>query len=189
MCHFITAVLPRKANLKLADEIARRHHRQMAPLANASIEEQLRKDEAYFCTTSPKAMCDCGTCLGWFVSQNKRRAGPMDAAAETARLRRKKWSDTKIERWLEQKKADADSWLRNDAEDLENSKLVDDWFELLSELLQSRATPYVGLLLHLYSGSLGARLILKGRTESRISKLGRTTLASMEEDVLYVFRA
>lgn len=183
MCRFVTAVLPRAANAGLADEIARRHHRQMAPLASSRISRWLYQDEACFSTTPDSAMCDCDTALGWHARALARRPGPQDLDSGSTGAPCRSWSDAGFERWLELKQGS-----EADAADPESSPLLDDWFALLSELLRSGATPYVGLLLHGDSGEPGEPIQLKGRNESRLSQRGRTTLASMDEDQLYVFR-
>lgn len=183
MCRFVTAVLPRAANAGLADEIARRHRRQMAPLASSRISRWLYQDEACFSTTPDSAMCDCDTALGWHARELARQPGPQDLDSGGGAAPSRTWSDAGVERWLELKQG-------REAEeaDPENSPLLDDWFALLSELLRSGATPYVGLLLHEDSPEPGDHIQLKGRSESRLSQRGRATLASMDENLLYVFR-
>ena len=67
-------------------------------------------------------------------------------------LHPKGWSETKISRWLAQKQAvnARDDRVRSTRE----NPHTDDWKALIEEALDSRLTPYIGILLHLYSGPL-----------------------------------
>lgn len=176
MCHFITAVLPGSANHAALAEIAARHGRALKPQRNPSVEEHLKSGEHYFLTT--QGHCDCGTALGALgraESKLERRKSAADN--EESKLRRKGWSEAKIKRWKEQK-----------SEHLAKPKSTPeatDWEDFLKELLSSRQTPFVGLLLHWYSGPIEGRIELQGREAANLSA---EILGRMQEDVLYEFR-
>ena len=181
MCHFITAVLPKEADAPGLDAIARRHHRQFEALSNSSIESQLRSGEHYFLTTV--GHCDCGTALGASARDGSR--APREHHADIRQLRSKGWSETKIARWLEQKQqvSARDDRVRS-SRDIPSTG---DWRALIKEVLESGLTPYVGILLHMYSGPLSGRIQLAGRQVVPLSELTEDMLAGIQEDVIYEF--
>ncbi len=181
MCHYITAVLPKTADHRELDAIARTHGRQFRPLSNPSIEAQIGTDEAYFMTTL--GHCDCGTPLG---SLAYRAARTPDWPAQEQRLLKKGWSKTKVARALAQKedyfRASADASAKS------NLEAVTSWLNLISAVLDSSKATHLGLLLHMYSGSVESRIDLAGRETVRGAILTEDFLGNMKEDVLYVFR-
>ena len=180
MCHYITAVLPRSAYIEKVRTIMKAHHRQLEELPNRSIESQLLAGEAYYLTAAGR--CDCGTMLG-FVS---RRATPEPFNIEGAveRLKRKGWGKAKIDRWIEERlKAEPD--VTNErAEDWSVNADLD---ALLAEVSRSQSTPWLGLLLHFYSGPLSGRIALKSRERIASGADRLQALGCMQEDTLYVF--
>jgi hypothetical protein len=179
MCHFITAVLPQGAKVSELDDVARRHGRQFQPQPNASVEAKLRPGERHFLTTL--GHCDCGTSLGERARQASGESRSHDAEAK--RLRARGWSETKISRWLAQKRETAARDARVQA--TENVAQSDDWLPFLREVAESQLTSYVGLLVHWYSGPLTGRVTLHGR---EVVALSPDTLADIKEDVLYEFK-
>lgn len=78
------------------------------PLDNPGVIKQLRHGERYFLTT--RGMCDCGTEIGVSV----RTAGTLpprdaDISREVKKLKKKGWTDAKVDRWIEQTKAEIPS--------------------------------------------------------------------------------
>ena len=176
LCHFITAVLPRSANHAALAEIAAKYRRALDPQSKASIEGQLQPGELYFLTT--QGHCDCGTALGALRRSDtelERRN-----RNDEQKLRRKGWSEVKITRWKEHK-----------AEHPSKPQTVfdaTDWEKLLKEMLSSRHTAFVGLLLHWYEGPIDGRIQLKGRERIKMADLTADVLGRMREDVLYEFQ-
>lgn len=183
MCHFVTAVLPREAPVSELDAIARRHHRRLQPQANPSIEAELRPGERYFLTTS--GHCDCGTPLGALARGRMKK--PLDCEGEAKRLRALGWGETKISRWLAQKAqaAERNAFVRH----AEGTLAMDEWLQFLTDVLGSKLTPYIGILLHWYDGPLTGRLQLQGREVVGLSDVTVDTLARLKEDVIYEFRS
>lgn len=181
MCHFITAVLPPTVHLGELTAIAHKHHRKLDPLKNPSIEACLKPGERYFLTT--KGMCDCGTTLG--CGARRKQPKPPDLRPRIRKLRAKGWSETKISRWLEDKRR---IWkIHAEIESTFDEHWNDDWFFLLAEILDSGFVKYVGLLLHWYSGPLSGRIRLSGRKPIELRERGVRCLAQIEEDILYEF--
>jgi hypothetical protein len=179
MCHYVTAVLPGSANHAALAEIAARHGRTLEPQQSPSVEAELRTGERYFLTT--RGHCDCGTALGALNEAETRLQHRARAAEdEELKLRRKGWSEAKITRWKEQK-----------SEQLARPQTVPDatdWEQLLKDMLSSRQTSSVALLLHWYNGPIEARIHLHGRQVVRLADLTSDLLGRMREDVLYEFQ-
>lgn len=183
MCHYVTAVLPESADLEALGAIAAAHGRQFRPLANPSIERRLLEGERYFLTTL--GHCDCGTAFGARNAPAGRRR--LDPAAETTRLRAKGWSEAKIARALSQKAGAASR--AKAARAARDRSASTDWVRFVHDVLSSKATPYVGLLLHWYSGALSTRIELAGREAVPGAAVAESVLLDAKEDVLYVFRS
>jgi hypothetical protein len=180
MCHYITAVLPKSAPHEQLDAIARRHGRQFQPLSTPSITSQIEPDERYFFTTL--GHCDCGTPLGALA----RPGGEPDWPAQEQRLLRKGWSKARAARSISQKQEDYRAAAESSAD--AGVTATSSWLAFIDAVLDSGKTTHLGLLLHMYSGALEARIALEGRETVRSGALTAETLGHMREDVLYVFR-
>ncbi len=181
MCHYITAVLPKAAAHADLDAIARGHGRQFEALSNPGIAAQLRPDEAYFLTTT--GHCDCGTQLGALIGRGTRRE--KDPEVEAQRLARKGWSKAKIARALDQKREHETAAAA--AKVRKNSAALSDWLNFISAVLDSGMSSSLGLLLHMYEGSIASGFPLTGRQTVRQRDLSAEVLGNMREDVLYLF--
>jgi hypothetical protein len=181
MCHYVTAVLPKSAAHGDLDALARKHGRQFQPLSNPSIEAQIGPDERYFITTT--GHCDCGTPLGALVHGASRTP---DWSGQEQRLLRKGWSKAKVARAITQKQEDFRASAESSAES--NLQTVSSWLDFIGAVLGSGKTSHLGLLLHMYSGSVEGRIDLAGRETVRSTELTGELLGHMKEDVLYVFR-
>jgi hypothetical protein len=182
MCHFITAVLPPSVQTSSIATIFKKHGRALRPLESESIQAQLRPGEGYFVTTN--GHCDCGTGLGASLRRSRsRRRGGLDSQVE--KLRRKGWSAAKIARWLQQH--DEQQMAQSRKGDLSGG--VDDWIELLNEIITSRLSTSVCLLLHSYGGPLNEPIKLSARKVIRKEEITSEALGAIEEDILYEFKA
>lgn len=102
------------------------------------------------------------------------------------RLRAKGWSEAKIARSLaRQEDAAARAEKLRGAHDVREAT---GWLEFIDEALKSSLTPYLGILLHWYSGPLSERITVAGREVVSCSELSAEVLADAREDVLYVFQ-
>jgi hypothetical protein len=183
MCHFITAVLPRDAPIEELDAIAQAHGKQFKPLVNRSVESQIKSSEAYFLATA--GFCDCGTPLG---ALSRATPGPdHDRATQEKRLRLRGWGEAKIARALGQKEHHLQ--VANDAKCKANLEEARTWVNLVASVVKSGKVPFMGLVVHWYSGSLESRVVLNGREVVKSSEFTAETLVRMKEDVLYEFRA
>lgn len=140
MCLFITVLLPKKAQISKIGELAKKHHFGWYNLSN-QITKQLDGDYFYFCTTS--GMCDCDTQLGIKCKSSSSQ----NPELEIARLKRKGWNETKINRWFEQKSA-----IKNVS--TQNLDEIQKWMDFITDALEKRLTSKIGILIHMYSKSV-----------------------------------
>lgn len=173
MCYYITAVLPAVNDIATLQAIFHQYKRVCTPLENPSISKILRPGERYYLTTA--GPCDCDTTLGRVYSASTTKS----YTTHNAKLRKRGWSDTKIQRWMEQKNrpppALPTAW---------ELSCNADWYELIRAVLQSQTIDYLALLLHHYDTSLTQRIRLHRREEVAISL---EALGMMQTDVLYDF--
>ena len=151
MCHFVTATLPEGIDQSQVAAIFERHKLGFKELANPHIATQIRPGELYLLTT--KGHCDCGTVLG---SLDRSGASePLNYDREIEKRRQQGWSQTKIQRWLEEKdRAREKSLLEYKTHTRAGNLQAEEWVAFIRDLLQSGQTKRVGLLLHLYRGGL-----------------------------------
>jgi len=177
MCHFITAILPKSANIQQLEQLASKHGMKLSPQANLGISRQIKPDELPFLTTA--AHCDCGTSLG---SDHRQSRTEIDIARESEKLRKKGWSESKIQRSLNQKERDL---LRQGSLQAD----VQRWQDFIVSAIQFRYTPYIGLLLHNYHGPLNEQFTLTDRVITILAPMSHTSLTGMRENVVQEFRA
>lgn len=179
MCHFISAILPASTDIVALASVAERHGRSLRPQNNPSVRKELNADENCFLTTA--GHCDCGTPLGAHAAST-----PDDTRAQTRKLRLKGWSDAKISRWLEQRGEHRRQ--KTEAARISSEAGIAHWRAFLAEALARKDTPFVCLLIHLYSGALDGDIDLSGRRVVKLHEADSAFLGAMSEDVLYEFR-
>jgi hypothetical protein len=191
MCRFITATLPNDADLKKSEEIFNRHHLRFEKIENESVREHLEKDDFYILTT--KGMCDCGTVLASGSSDSYRSDEAnfqklKDKSIE--KLKAKGWSDTKIKRWQKEQELSAEKEKRQEEQAHENAMTrADDWMDFIQDILNSKMTKRIGILVHEYSGGIDNRIKILGKQPVPLKKLTPKFLVEMSEDVIYDFVA
>ena len=188
MCHYITATLPQKADINEAREIFLAYKLGFEEIENPSLKEHIEKGDHYVLTTS--GMCDCGTLLGSeFREEMARRPSETNrGVAELEELRIKGWSETKILRWM--REAELTKQKQDQKADLaheSNLSSAHDWLNFLREVLESKATDRIGLLIHMYEGPITGRIKIKGKKSIPVKLLNEAVLLKMEEDLIYNF--
>jgi len=188
MCHFITATLPKDADLKSSKEIFKLHHLGFKEIENTSVREHLEKDDFYILTT--KGMCDCGTVLasqdGGYQSDDSNSQKYKDREVE--KLKKKGWSDTKIRRWLNEFEINAEKGQREEEQSHQYSLTrSEDWLNFIQEIINSKSTKRIGILVHNYSGGLDNRIKILGKETIKLKNLTPQFLVEMSEDVIYDF--
>lgn len=98
-----------------------------------------------------KGQCDCGSDLGDRDRKAKREA-PLEE--KVALLREKGWSETKINRWVEERMRVERKGIREkNARKGSQSETVEEWWNLLNALLDTHGIKSVGILFHDYHGN------------------------------------
>lgn len=185
MCLYITATLPGDANPDCVAPIFKSYKLSFETVSNPYVLEQLHPGDAYFSTTS--SHCDCGSALG---SLGRFKGDePEGYERELKKLRRKGWSEAKIQRWLEQKEQTKEKHVREDETLAEgNTPVAQHWVDCISQVLSSKCTDRVGILLHFYHVDVeGERVKILGQERIKLEELTPRLLMEMKEDIVYEF--
>lgn len=108
MCYYITATTAPNGDESAVLPLAKASRLKWEPLDNPGVLKQLHPGELYFLTT--RGMCDFGTEIGVSI----RTDGTLpnrdpDLSREIKMLKKKRWTENKMDRWIEPTKADAAS--------------------------------------------------------------------------------
>jgi hypothetical protein len=172
MCLFITGVLAKTADTPSFRAIVEAHNLAFDTIHNPHIDSQLEPTERYVRVT--RGHCDCSTMLGSLHAwQPKER--------DIAKLRRKGWSDTKIQRWLQSK----EHGVRAPATP-QGELTSDEWMAFLQDALDEGSVPYLGLMMHWYRRSPEDEQIHVARRE-RVLADQLDAIDPWVEDVIYEF--
>ena len=157
MCYFITATLPKDADLSKSAEVFNAYHLNFKEIENESVRKHLENGDFYIFTTN--GICDCGTVL---ASQGAGKYQPSEL------------NDEKIK--------------RDEAQTHEHSMMsVEDWINFIHDILGSKATKRIGILVHEYKESLDSKIKILGKITVPLEKLTIKFLVEMSEDVIYDF--
>lgn len=185
MCLYITAALPRSAKIDRVAPIFETYKLSFETISNPYVLKQLHPGDVYISTTSHH--CDCGSVLGSLGGRDEDE--PEGYEHELKKLRRKGWSEAKIQRWLEQKGRESEKHARKDADRARvNTPHAQHWIDFISAVLNSKCTERVGVLLHFYHMDVeGERIKIARTVRVRLEELTPRLLMEMEHDVVYEF--
>jgi hypothetical protein len=173
MCHFVTLVAPTE-DVAAVRAVMRGHGRDAERIEGRSLALVLRPGERQYLTC--RAGCDCGTALA-----TCEPASEPDEAREAAKLARKGWSPTRIDRVLaDRRKAKARPTRGPDSLEL--------WVRAIGDLRGKLGLSYVGLFLHDYRGSVIDEAFEAVRVDAPVRLLPTDALVTMGEDRLMIFR-
>jgi hypothetical protein len=186
MCYYITATMAPNGDESAVRRLAKASLLKWEPLDNPGVVKQLHPGERYFLTT--RGMCDCGTEIGVSLRSDGRLPDrDPDLSREIKRLKKKGWTENKIDRWIEQTKADA---ARKHAES--EARLsgphpeVDRWIQFVSEVLAGKHADWVGILVHWYGGNVTTEAIVVGnRRWLALHDFTEDYLLNAEENTLH----
>jgi hypothetical protein len=176
MCHFVTLIVP-VSDPDAVRSVMERHGRAAWPSDNPSLRSVLREGERQYLTT--RGHCDCGTVLAAHRSSPEAQAEEL--ARETARLKRKGWSDTKVARAIEDRRR-AGARPGGNAVDS-----VDLWDTILEDLGSDLGLPYAGLFVRPYSGDVDTERFDATRREVSMTLPREEALGLMEEEEVTIF--
>ena len=173
MCTYITAVLPEGTDKGAAAKVFDRHKHGFEILEKAP--PAVGREDLYVLTT--RKHCDCGTALGSGADRVEERKNPLD---EVPQLRKKGWSETKIQRWLSDKLNPPQRAEPNREEELAR------WEAFIRDVLETGVAPSLGLFVHFYNERFEDDII---RHVERVplSQLTTELLLNMRDDTLYIF--
>ncbi len=171
MCHFINLVLPSQAEIEPLRKILERHGRLLYPASEKLVTRELAPDERAYLTTGN---CDCGTQLAARPSARREH----DEEREVARRHKLGWSETKIQRWRDQRVAAAAQKARAKAKSRGGE--AEEWRALLMDILDAKAER-VGLVVHWVTDAIRRGPILPRES------LTTAIMGHLEENVLYTF--
>lgn len=187
MCHFITGLIDRQTTLDDLNKVGHDNAIIFDKCDNDFVRAQLKTNEDYIVKRTK--FCDCGTHLGLTARTSAPDTTRVEKR-EVDKLKRKGWSETKIQRWLtdrektiEKDKVKYDRIVNGVHVDIEN------WIDYLNKIFTETKIQHFGLLLHWYKGGLESeRIKLKDRIKVRLNELTPDTLLKMDEDVIYEVR-
>jgi hypothetical protein len=186
MCYYITATMAPNGDESAVRRLAKASLLKWEPLDNPGVLKQLHPGELYFLTT--RGMCDCGTEIGVSIRTDGilPDRGP-DLSREIKKLKKKGWTENKIDRWIEQTKADA---ARRHSES--ETRLsgphpeVFRWIQFVSAVLEGSHADWIGILVHWYGGSVTTEAIAAGnRRWLTLDKFTEDYLLNAEENTLH----
>ncbi len=188
MCHFLTATMAPRGNEEAVRALAESFGLQWVLFQNPTVKQMvLNEGERYYLTTFSGA-CNCGTLIG-FLNEfaGRAKADELRSSQQTDKRRKQGWSEAKISRWVEEKRASR----RSSVDQAEISSRQADseitrWLDFLKTVAAGHHAGWIGILKHWYRGDLGTEGFETLKTEwFPFNSLDRTTLLHLEDDVLY----
>lgn len=183
MCQFNTATMAPGGNGELVRHLARQSRLKWEPLGNAFIVKQLERGETYFFTTW--GMCDCGSEVG----RASREAAPDDELGDRSRdikkFRKLGWSETKIERWIDQQKQDrVRKKVEWEARHATTGEEIDRWIAFTKRVIEQDAARWIGVMHHFYHHGIDSAKVDITRRWIKIDYLTPACLQQLEANVL-----
>jgi len=179
VCHFISGLIEKDFAINELNTIGKLYGINFSVCENSFVQSQLKPSEIYLIKTNKH--CDCGTELG-FLNRLKKKED--SGENKLSQLRKKGWSEAKIERWLNDKsnKQPFDP-LGKKYPDLEN------WNSFIQTLFAQTKIKKFGLLLHWYRGDVfSERIKIKERIELIVDQLDISELLKIQEDGFYLIK-
>jgi hypothetical protein len=180
MCLFVALVLPSYARIRDLEQV---FESRLVAFENDSLREQLPPEDLV--VRESRKSCDCGTELGAGFDEPERPTLEKDLR----RLRRKGWSQAKIEKWLANKSRASSARSRAVQGHAERNGLsAEIWVRRIRVALEGNSTRRLGLVLHDYEQAVSSESVsLVGKKRVRLDELSVECLLGMERDRLYEF--
>ncbi len=184
MCHFISGLILNDFELADLNEIGTLFSITFSKCENEFVISQLSGKESYLIKDSK--YCDCGTELG-VLHRMKNTDDNRIEKSELEKLKQKGWSDSKIQRWISDKKKISDREKRqfNDYKYAEHAD-IQRWVGFINELFAKTKITKFGLMLHWYKGSVVSEKIkILNRVKIKSNDFNDQTLLQIKEDTIY----
>lgn len=182
MCHYTFYVMPCGTDRDLLHSVATKYGMSDQP---AGTFVPSAPGDAYRATGR---YCDCGTALGCRLRHACYDEREAVANKDVAKLKQRGWSQTKIERWLEEKalaeeKRERHRVAAGSSQEVELQR----WLGFIPALLRTGNIPWAGLYYHMFGGD--EDLIIERTEKHGLTGLTADFLRNVYEDVLYVWEA
>lgn len=186
MCYYVTATMAPDSDESAVRRLARAVLLRWEPMDNLAVVRQLRSGERYFSTSC--GTCDCDTDIGISARTDRTLPPPdQDYLRRIKKLKKKGWTDTEIEEWLRQTKADA-ARRHNEAVQrlLGPHPELRRWIEFVSTVLTGGHAEWIGILLHWYRGKVATEAVpAVNRHWVCLADFGEDYLLNAKEDILH----
>lgn len=184
MCFYITATLPKGTKAENFRKLLDEYNMSFSPLHNPLIESQLRPGELYFRAT--KEYCDCDTIVGSL--NNLQDFQNLYNSKKVKTLKKKKWSEEKINNWIKEKLETKKLEKRKKLSTYETKQKADRWMNFIHHLLDEKLVSRIGILKHWYTTGLEDEEFKIKKTEMiNIADIKQELLLNLSEDTLYEF--
>ncbi len=186
MCHFITCLVAPGVSLLELQPLCNKYGMLFKPIDNPFVSAQLPPGQY---VRASRSVCDCGTALGSLSAKDNQKSlaeGESAHAIAVAKLKKKGWSQAKIDRWQAEKETAAERSSLQRA----NSRGADlhGWCQFIMEFLLTSDSKHLGIILHMYNGTLADEKIqIKSIEHLLLTEELEKNLLSIREDVLYLF--
>ena len=180
ICYYITASLPKEANLENLRPLLEKFNMDFTLISNLNIKTQLRPNELYFRAT--KSHCDCGSVLG--SNNRSQEYEKLIKSKKVKALRKKRWSDEQIHSWIMEKISSKPQKINQKKTPEEIDQEINKWINFIKEILKN--VKPIGILKHWYKFGLdNEKIELTRTTHINLKDLNSNMLLNLEEDVLY----
>ena len=185
MCDYITAILPPGVDPDSVSSIFEEHKFGFELIVNPHLAKQVEPGAWQVMTT--RGQCDCGTAIGSLTRPEGEKEPNFDR--ELTKFRAQGWSEAKIQRWLDQKSQVQERHKREDDHQAQGSTAeLDQWINLINDLLNTGKARWLGLLLHTYHrGIESERITIVSREKVMLAELTAAQLMKLKQDVVYEF--
>ena len=172
MCIFIT-VVAKSADKDVVLKALVSNGRRADVVNNTCLQTAMSDDEIQFLSTN--GHCDCDTVLGRDDQDDSIRL----RSKEIARLKRKKWSVSKIDRYFLDRDKTANK------RDIRRSDSLELWEKVISDALKGGASG-IGLFFHMYRGEVtGEKMNVTARKADFITSKKDALKTAVEDELLY----
>jgi hypothetical protein len=184
MCFYITATLPKEANIEELKSLFDKFNMAFVPINNEYVISQLRPNELYFRAT--KNYCDCDTILG--MNNTSIEYDKLLKSKKVKKLKKKNWSNEQIDKWIKKKIKTIKPHKITTKSSAEVEQETNNWINFIREILKIDSIKRLGILKHWYTQSLSIEKIsVRKSNRIKITELSSELLHKFEEDVLYEF--
>ena len=159
MCQFNLAIVDKESDDSKLKDIFERNGFNYTLLQNQDLNKLIGSDLKVIFTT--KSHCDCGSAIGSVTKDNSIKR---DNEKEIKKLKRKQWSDSKIQKYMDNKEK---AELRKQSETGNtHKKELDNWNNTINDCFYEKISKRFGFLTHFYSGTIEGERFDKITTEN-----------------------